>query len=138
MVGYAAFEDVIGALTVSADGRYVSVGKVLVSYVGNDVALVLEDGFVAIAAGAFADSTELVSVTVALNSDLEYIGERAFEGAFGLNTFRFEGASKVEAAPEAFYGISSSATLGVSAALLDEYKADMAYAAVFEESIYAI
>lgn len=138
VVGYAAFEDVIGALTVSADGKYISVGKVLVSYVGNDVALVLDAGFVAIAAGAFADSTELVSVTVALTSDLEYIGERAFEGAFGLNTFRFEGASKVEAAPEAFYGISSSATLRVSAALLDDYKADTAYAAVFEESIYAI
>lgn len=138
VVGYAAFEDVIGSLTVSADGRYVSVGKVLVSYVGDDIALVLEDEFVAIAAGAFADSTELVSVTVALTSDLEYIGERAFEGAFGLNTFRFEGASKVEAAPEAFYGISSSATLGVKAALLDDYKADTAYAAVFEESIYAI
>lgn len=138
VVGYAAFEDVIGALTVSADGRYVSVGKVLVSYVGDDIALVLEDEFVAIAAGAFADSTELVSVTVELTSDLEYIGERAFEGAFGLNTFRFEGASKVEAAPEAFYGISSSATLRVNAALLDDYKADTAYAAVFEESIYAI
>ena len=138
VVGYAAFEDVIGALTVSADGRYVSVGKVLVSYVGDDIALVLEDEFVAIAAGAFADSTELVSVTVALTSDLEYIGERAFEGAFGLNTFKFEGASKVEAAPEAFYGISSSATLRVKAALLDDYKADTAYAAVFEESIYAI
>ena len=138
VVGYAAFEDVIGALTVSADGRYVSVGKVLVSYVGNDVALELDDGFVAIAAGAFADSTELVSVTVELTSDLEYIGERAFEGAFGLNTFRFEGESKVEASPEAFYGISSSAALRVNAALLDDYKADTAYAAVFEESIYAI
>ena len=138
VVGYAAFEDVIGALTVSADGKYISVGKVLVSYVGNDVALMLDDGFVAIAAGAFADSTELVSVTVALNSSLEYIGERAFEGAFGLNTFIFEGASKVAAAPEAFYGISSSAALRVSAALLDEYKADMAYADVFEESIFAI
>ena len=99
VVGYAAFEDVIGALTVSADGRYISVGNVLVSYVGNDVALALADEFVAIAAGAFADSTELVSVTVALTSSLEYIGERAFEGAFGLNTFRFEGESKVEAAP---------------------------------------
>lgn len=138
VVGYAAFEDVIGALTVSADGKYVSVGKVLVAYVGNDAALVLDGEFVAIAAGAFADSTELVSVTLAPTSQLEYIGERAFEGAFGLNTFRFEGASKVEAAPEAFYGISSSATLRVREGLLDEYKSDTAYAAVFGESISAI
>lgn len=138
VVGYAAFEDVIGALTVSADGRYVSVGKVLVSYVGDDIALELEDEFVAIAAGAFADSTELVSVTVALTSDLEYIGERAFEGAFGLNTFRFEGASKVEAAEDAFYGISLSATLSVNANLLDEYREDIAYSFVFGESIFAI
>lgn len=138
VVGYAAFEDVIGALNVSADGKYVSVGKVLVSYVGNDVALTLDDEFVAIAAGAFADSTELLSVTVALTSKLEYIGDRAFEGAFGLNTFKLEGSNKVEAAPEAFYGISSSATLRVNGALVDDYRADAAYASVFGESIFAI
>ena len=138
-VGYAAFDDVSKALTLSADGRYLSVGKVLVSYLGNDETLVLSDEFTAIAAGAFADCSELVSITVGATSKLVYIGERAFDGAFGLNSIIFESISvKIKAAEDAFYGISLSATLSVNANLLDEYRKDIAYSFVFGESIFAI
>lgn len=137
IVGYSAFDDVIGALNVSADGKYVSVGTVLVKFLGNDAALVLDDSFTAIAAGAFSDCADLVSFAVNSTSALQYIGEKAFEGAFALSAVRLETAHYIDAATDAFDGIALSCTLSVRSELIENYKADEAYNSVFGDSIIA-
>lgn len=132
--GTGAFDDVLGALT--NDGEYVSLGTMLIKYVGTASSVELDASFTAIAAGAFGGS-RVETLTIGADSALTYISADAFRDAFNVEEIRILKHEKVDAGGNAFEGVSLDAALYVAAEVLDAYQNDAVYAEAFGSNIFS-
>ena len=145
-VGEGAFEDCLDALTVAYNNNvatYLMLGNVLISYVGDEVDLVLDNNIVSIADGAFnrnltdnnASNYQLARLTIGENSNLVYIGNKVFLSCGSLKEISILTDSKVEIENDSFNGIALSAKLYVNEDLLDEYASDDNYLVFGKDNI---
>lgn len=132
-VGYRAFADCEEVLTT--DGDFLTIGKVLVKYLGNASTLTLDDNFVGIADGAFyRDELDSEIATYALTnlyigstSQLKYIGAKAFASCASLAEIHLSASEFIQADATAFDGITLSCKLYVPSRLYSSYKNEVAY-----------
>lgn len=132
-VGYGAFADCEEAL--NTDGDFLTIGNVLVKYLGNASTLTLNDSFVGIADGAFhrdeldpeITTYALTALYIGSTSKLKYIGAKAFDSCSLLTEIHLSTSEFVEADETAFDGITLSCKLYVPSGLYNRYENEVAY-----------
>lgn len=133
-VGYDAFADCEEAL--NTDGDFLTIGNVLVKYIGNASTLMLDDSFVGIADGAFhrdeldpeIATYSLTSLYIGSTSQLKYIGAKAFASCAMLSEIHLSASTFVEADQTAFDGVTLSCKLYVPSGLYSSYEKEVVYA----------
>ena len=128
-----AFDDCLGALGEADDEGFITLGGVLIKYVGSKSDITLPDSVTAIAAGAFDNDSgaAVASLTVEASSSLLFIAEGAFDGAISLVGMTILTNYVPETEAGAFDGIPMSSSLSVTADLYGDFSNNEVYEAAF-------